>query len=82
MYTELTNESKARLHDMKSFATRQILFAVIAAVASEELHAQTGLHDALKDSVGAHWVYDDFPMARARAKQTGQPLLVVFRCVP
>ena len=66
---------------MKQFAVRLILFAALAA-ASRGLHAQSDLHDALKDSVGAHWIYDDFAQAKARAKQTGQPLLVLFRCVP
>ncbi len=65
---------------MKQFAARLILFAAIAA-ASRGLHAQSDLRDVLKDSVGAHWIYDDFSQAKARAKQTGQPLLVLFRCV-
>jgi hypothetical protein len=66
---------------MKHFTATLILFAAIAA-ASRGLHAQADLRDALKDSVGAHWIYDDFAQAKARAKQTGQPLLVLFRCVP
>jgi hypothetical protein len=72
---------KQTLHDMKRLAVGLILFAALAA-ASRGLHAQSDLHDALKDSVGAHWIYDDFAQAKARAKQTGQPLLVLFRCVP
>ena len=66
---------------MKRFTAGLFLFAAIAA-AGRSLHAQSDLRDALKDSVGAHWIYDDFPQAMARAKQTGQPLLVLFRCVP
>ena len=66
---------------MKHFIATLVVFAVIAA-ASRGLHAQSNLRDALKDSVGAHWIYDDFAQATARAKQTGQPLLVLFRCVP
>ena len=46
------------------------------------LLAQSDLRDALKDNVGAQWIYDDFQQAKSRAKQTGQPLLVLFRCVP
>ncbi len=65
---------------MKPLATTLILTAVIAA--TRGINAQTDLRDALKDSVGAHWVYDDFQQAKARAKQTGKPLLVLFRCVP
>jgi serine protease Do len=32
--------------------------------------------------LAAHWIYDDFPRAQQEAKQTGKPLLVLFRCVP
>lgn len=28
------------------------------------------------------WVYDDLPAGLGLAKKSGQPLLVVFRCVP
>jgi hypothetical protein len=66
---------------MKQFASRLILFAAMAA-AGQGLYAQSDLNAALKDSVGSNWIYDDFTQAKARAKQTGQPLLVLFRCVP
>jgi hypothetical protein len=28
------------------------------------------------------WIYNDLPRARAEAEKSGQPLLVVFRCIP
>ncbi len=28
------------------------------------------------------WIYNDLPAARAEAKKTGKPLLVVIRCIP
>jgi hypothetical protein len=28
------------------------------------------------------WIYNDLPKALAQAKETGKPLLVVFRCIP
>jgi hypothetical protein len=47
------------------------------------LHAQTALQKALKDTdVGDHWIYDDLGAGFARARATGKPLLVLFRCVP
>lgn len=49
---------------------------------SRGLQAQSDLRETLKDNVGGHWIYDDFKHAQARAKETGQPLLVLFRCVP
>jgi hypothetical protein len=73
--------ARAVLPDMKPFTSKLIILAAVAA-AGPCVDAQSDLRDALKDSVGAHWIYDDFPQAQARAKQSGQPLLVVFRCVP
>jgi len=32
--------------------------------------------------LGAHWIYDDLELARAEARRTLKPLLVLFRCVP
>ena len=57
-----------------------ILFVLVSF--SRDLHAQADLREALKDNVGGHWIYDDFKQAQARAKETGKPLLVLFRCVP
>ena len=67
-------------HNMKRLPSK--LFLTGAILASAGLQAQSDLRDALKDNVGAHWVYDDFQQAKARAKETGKPLLVLFRCVP
>ena len=36
----------------------------------------------LKDDAADFWIYDDLHAAEARAKTTGKPLLVSFRCVP
>jgi hypothetical protein len=41
--------------------------------------AQTDLKQALKDSGADHWIYDDLDQGFARAKETGQPMMVVFR---
>jgi serine protease Do len=48
--------------------------------------AQTKL-DPLQYSLGdlevrGPWVYNDLKAGFARARKTGKPLLVVFRCVP
>ena len=46
-------------------------------------YAQLELQKGLKDTqVAPHWVYDDLAKGFARAKATGMPLMVVFRCVP
>ena len=36
----------------------------------------------LKDDAADFWIYDDLYAAEAKAKTTGKPLLVSFRCVP
>ena len=57
-----------------------VLVTLLAIAASAS--AQT-LRESLKDiPVASHWIYDDLPKAIAQAKETGQPLLVVLRCVP
>lgn len=61
---------------------RLTLILSFGILASQALYAQPDLRDALKDSVSSHWVYDDFPLARARAQETGKPLLILFRCAP
>lgn len=61
---------------------RLALILLVLGSFSHGLSAQSELREALKDNVGGHWIYDDFKQAQARAKETGQPLLVLFRCVP
>jgi hypothetical protein len=42
--------------------------------------AQTDLQKQLKDTaIGSHWIYDDFAKATAVAKETGKPILALFR---
>lgn len=56
-----------------------LAWLVIGAAA----HGQSQLQEGLKDTqVAPHWIYDDLPTAFSRAKESGKPLLVVFRCVP
>ena len=61
-----------------------ILFVLGTIFASTlGLHAQSDLQRNLKDTnVGKHWIYNDLKEGNARARATGKPLLVVFRCVP
>ena len=40
------------------------------------------LREALDDDAHELWVYDDLDRAKKRARESGQPLLVTFRCVP
>lgn len=65
-------------------ATCALMCAVLwSAAAAGEARAQGDLRSVLKDAdIAPHWIYDDLPKAKALAKETGKPLLVVIRCVP
>jgi serine protease Do len=65
-------------------ALSSLLFVHSAAGAAEFTPAeQSELGKSVKDiPVAAHWIYDDLAKAKAEAKATGKPLLVVLRCVP
>jgi serine protease Do len=59
-----------------------LLSATLFSIARAD-SPKTPLGESLKDiDVADHWIYDDWPLGRAQAKETGKPLLVVFRCVP
>lgn len=58
---------------------RTLLLLALApfALADDRLRA------ALKDGEPkGDWIYDDLDKGFARAKASGKPLMVVFRCVP
>ena len=60
------------------FATTLAVLACLAAPQDKDK-----LKTALKDvEVRGDWVYDDLDAGLARAKKSGQPAFVVFRCVP
>lgn len=65
-----------------SLATVLAVFSL--ATAAEFTPAeQSELGKSVKDiPVASHWIYDDLAKAKAQAKETGKPMLVVFRCVP
>jgi len=51
------------------------------------LRAQQGLEgnelrEALADNAAGFWIYDDIEAGFEKARETGKPLLVSFRCVP
>jgi len=65
--------------------TRFLLTVVASAMmfSTASLSAQPNLQQVLKDTaVAAHWIYDDYTQAVARATASGKPLLVTLRCVP
>jgi hypothetical protein len=67
---------------MRTKFTLSLLLGTVLAP-SPWLHAQSDLQRSLKDTnLGKHWIYNDLKEGNARAKATGKPMLVVFRCVP
>ena len=71
-------------------APRRIFWPLAAAVTLlglGPLHAGGGqdrlrLRELLKDRAADLWIYDDLEEGTARARKSGKPLLVSFRCVP
>ncbi len=63
---------------------RMLVSAAVAVfLLSGSVRAQSELQLALKDvDIAPHWIYDDLPKAKALAKSTGKPLLIVLRYVP
>jgi len=73
---------------MKSLA----LFSSIALALSAATAAQAAEKKLTRDQM-VHkdkadlqrideWIYNDLEQARAEARRTGKPLMVVFRCIP
>ncbi len=56
-----------------------ILTACLAALLSGGPQGREALKQALKDDVGAGWIYDDLAAGFAQAKKSNKPMLVVFR---
>lgn len=59
---------------------RHSLALVAVLILGPAVSAQTDLQKQLKDTaIGSHWIYDDFAKATAVAKETGKPILALFR---
>lgn len=59
---------------------------VLVAAAGSLLQAQDRCTQVLNDrkdvEAAGDWIYNDLERGRAEARKTGQPMLVVFRCIP
>ncbi len=62
---------------MKRWTVVTIVGAML--LAGVGLYAQSDLQQALKDSVGEHWIYDDLSKAVMQAKAANKPVLALFR---
>src|SRR5881227_2595597 len=53
-----------------------------ASVASAQTREEKVRSDKAKVEADGFWIYNDLAKGYAEAKKTGQPLLVVLRCIP
>jgi ABC-type Fe3+ transport system substrate-binding protein len=60
-------------------AYRGLLAAALVTLAASPAFAQRGGRG--EDGSAYGW-YSDYAAAKAEAKKTGKPLMVVFRCIP
>lgn len=58
------------------------LLFTFAAAAAGPTRDQKVISDREDVLGGGKWIYNDFTQGLAEAKRSGQPLLVVLRCVP
>lgn len=77
---------------IEAFGTRTLFSLVVAwfcgnlasqgSVESSDRNAQIVQNMSRKDRFADFWIYGDLEAGFARAKKTGKPLLVTYRCVP
>lgn len=61
-----------------------VLFAAMASAAppvAQDRETKVR-NDRIQAEAEGRWIYNDLPQAFAAAKESGKPLLVVFRCIP
>jgi hypothetical protein len=56
--------------------------AVASSARAQQDRAARVRNDRTKVEAFGYWIYNDLPRGVAEAKQTGKPLLVVYRCIP
>lgn len=59
-----------------------LLVLGLSLVAGAQTRDQKVREDRIKIEKEGYWVYNNWPAALAKAKETGKPLLVVLRCLP
>ncbi|MEZ6132202.1 MAG: Trx7/PDZ domain-containing (seleno)protein [Planctomycetaceae bacterium] len=71
------------------FIRHSVLLILACAVCTTQLSAeekktrdQLVQEDRERVTADGFWIYNDLPAAFAKAKETGKPLLVGFRCIP
>lgn len=69
---------------MRLVATAVTFFslALLVPVSSQDQQIRL-LKEAIGDDlIGGNWIYEDIEAGYAKARKSGRPLLVSFRCVP
>ena len=67
---------------MKLTAGSFALAMLLLGAGNRQDDDKRGLRKKLKDKAADFWIYDDLDAGYSKARKTGKPLLVSFRCVP
>src|SRR5262245_28872727 len=67
-------------------AIRALIVAGLLGVGLESAHAQDRAEKVRRDKAqieaAGQWIYNDLAAGLAQAQESGQPVLVVLRCIP
>jgi hypothetical protein len=67
---------------LRTVLSAAVLFAVADAAPAQNKREEKVRNDRRKVEADGYWIYNDIPRARAEAKRTGKPIVVVLRCIP
>jgi len=66
------------------FSFTALLLSGVASLAAEKKMTRDQMVRKDRTDVQAmeEWIYNDLEQARAEARRTGKPMMIVFRCIP
>jgi serine protease Do len=67
---------------MKPRLAALLVLLCLPGLAAAQSREEKVRNDRAKVEAAGFWIYNDLPKAFAEAKESGQPLLVVLRCIP
>ncbi len=70
------------MHAVRCILTLLMLASATEAIAQNRDRNKMVLNDRQRVVEDGYWIYNNLDKATEQAKQTGKPILVVFRCIP